>query len=303
MTRIWRCKLQHANALSKAPAHISQQTFLTYASRSSWSLGSELAITHEHLAFSSLELYLLEFKLEQLRKLPPPVVQILGAGRRMKSAHRLPTQRQLAISEIPTEDVYTSCLCNKAAEKSSRLVPQPLLMGLNRQIRGSNVSSGTNQFHKRLFNHSLSCHMSANTRHQDNLPHEDSSLSLLLETSPLPPASHYKSWDCSCLWKGEELYHLTNVHTLPWKYYYKRPSTEGQKPPSTNCSTTRWGKTLHPKRTAQPWWPWQNSKTCLIHKTKVIKKIRHSPSLPKDNTAWGCCRNSKEGVHLNYTLK
>lgn len=52
----------------------------------------------------------------------------------MKSAHRLPTQRQPAIFEIPTEDVYTGCLYNKAAEESSWLVPQSLLVGLNGQI-------------------------------------------------------------------------------------------------------------------------------------------------------------------------
>lgn len=131
-----------------------------------------------------------------------------------------------------------------------------------------------------MFNHSLSYHVSANTRHQDNFSHEDSSLPFLLETSPLSPASHYKSCD-SRLWKGEELHHLTNVRTLPWKCYFKRPSTEGQKPPSTKRSTARWGKTLHPKLTAQPWWPWQNSKTCLIHKTEVIKKTDTPPPSPR----------------------
>lgn len=61
----------------------------------------------------------------------------------MKSTHRLPSQRQLAISEMPTEDVYTGCLYNKAAEESSRLVPPSLLVGLNGQIWGGNVSNCT----------------------------------------------------------------------------------------------------------------------------------------------------------------
>lgn len=132
-----------------------------------------------------------------------------------------------------------------------------------------------------MFNHSLSYPMSANTRHQDNFSHEGSSLPFLPVTSLWSPTSQYKSWDYSCLWKGEELHSLINICMLPWKYYFKRLSTEGQKPSSTQRSTARWGKTLHPKLTAQPWWPWQNSKTCLIHKTKVIKETDTPPPSPR----------------------
>lgn len=63
---------------------------------------------------------------------------------------RASTLCHMAIFEKPTASIYTGCLCKKAAEERSLPVPQTLLVGLNEQGQGSNVSNHASLFHKSM---------------------------------------------------------------------------------------------------------------------------------------------------------